>query len=563
MQVVNGSTPFQTPNSGTGAVIFDYPKEQPLDMLLKANDDLDKFYLRKQQALAANKKTTEDLMKGVKLNEAGLMYKDVPEISKLSNQIYENAWKIHAKYNGDLTTPAAQREWIENVQLPQQQAQLLIEGSKHVGSVLDKAGTELMTNYDKHEQEASQVNIASILATPISQLVQNKDKITPYNVLVPKKTDILEKTIKQLTQIPVSENAGSQITLPSGEHAIPVVKARTPEQLNTLATAHYNNTEDREGWEVLYNKEPSQSLTAYKILAGAETTANKAAGSNEVGDPLKYYIQDKVKNLSGKGTTLTNTSYDPTTLERYKTAEENKANEGMWQGLYQAINGNPKAYNTIGTQQDVNGLQVGATANMISTVGTGKPIGTMLVYKPKIADGVFVTNEDGSQVFEQARVPNIHYAIKWKDGKPYAINAQTVYNASVKNGFNPDEVSPEALYEMPDVWVPVDKNYVARFENGGTGTENIKLSQSHNAYLDKKKARANGIVSLQTAAGEDVPPISSQYQTTQKPVTQPKATGKKTVSSATLNGLVGTKGYEGYTLKEIQDYYKSNGYEIK
>ena len=30
----------------------------------------------------------------------------------------------------------------------------------------------------------------------------------------------------------------------------------------------------------------------------------------------------------------------------------------------------------------------------------------------------------------------------------------------------------------------------------------------------------------------------------------------------TLKSLVGTKDYKGYSLQEIVDYYKSNGYEV-
>jgi hypothetical protein len=30
-----------------------------------------------------------------------------------------------------------------------------------------------------------------------------------------------------------------------------------------------------------------------------------------------------------------------------------------------------------------------------------------------------------------------------------------------------------------------------------------------------------------------------------------------------IKSLVGTKGYEGYTEKELVDYYKSQGYTIK
>lgn len=36
----------------------------------------------------------------------------------------------------------------------------------------------------------------------------------------------------------------------------------------------------------------------------------------------------------------------------------------------------------------------------------------------------------------------------------------------------------------------------------------------------------------------------------------------KIVSTATLKSLIGTKGYEGYSLQELVDYYKSNGYKV-
>lgn len=42
-----------------------------------------------------------------------------------------------------------------------------------------------------------------------------------------------------------------------------------------------------------------------------------------------------------------------------------------------------------------------------------------------------------------------------------------------------------------------------------------------------------------------------------------KNTPSKTISVGTIKSLVGKKGYEGYTEKELMDYYKSNGYEVK
>jgi hypothetical protein len=55
--------------------------------------------------------------------------------------------------------------------------------------------------------------------------------------------------------------------------------------------------------------------------------------------------------------------------------------------------------------------------------------------------------------------------------------------------------------------------------------------------------------------------LNSEYQSRSqsKPTTKPT---KNTTISA-IKSLVGTKGYEGYTEKELVDYYKSQGYTIK
>jgi len=42
----------------------------------------------------------------------------------------------------------------------------------------------------------------------------------------------------------------------------------------------------------------------------------------------------------------------------------------------------------------------------------------------------------------------------------------------------------------------------------------------------------------------------------------PKPKAEKSISVSKLKTLVGTKGYEGYSLDEIIEYYKSNGYNV-
>jgi hypothetical protein len=55
--------------------------------------------------------------------------------------------------------------------------------------------------------------------------------------------------------------------------------------------------------------------------------------------------------------------------------------------------------------------------------------------------------------------------------------------------------------------------------------------------------------------------VRSKSITTGTPESK-KETSEKSVSLTNIKGLVGKKGYEGYTEKELVDYYKSQGYKI-
>lgn len=55
--------------------------------------------------------------------------------------------------------------------------------------------------------------------------------------------------------------------------------------------------------------------------------------------------------------------------------------------------------------------------------------------------------------------------------------------------------------------------------------------------------------------------VENEYKRLQQPKPTTKPTKNTTMSA--IKSLVGTKGYEGYTEKELVDYYKSQGYTIK
>jgi hypothetical protein len=186
MQVVNNSDAFQA-DTGTGAVIFDYGNKTPLDILLKADDDFDRFNIRKQAVRAQNKKTTDDLLKDLKLNDNGIMLQHTPYFKEKGREIYETAAGVMKKYNGDLSTPEAQREWMLSVQLPSQQFETEVKGSVNLGGTLEKVRGELNSKPDDWSQDDSHAKIAELRLTPPDKLFANAESINPDNLLVPRK----------------------------------------------------------------------------------------------------------------------------------------------------------------------------------------------------------------------------------------------------------------------------------------------------------------------------------------------------------------------------------------
>jgi hypothetical protein len=70
--------------------------------------------------------------------------------------------------------------------------------------------------------------------------------------------------------------------------------------------------------------------------------------------------------------------------------------------------------------------------------------------------------------------------------------------------------------------------------------------------------------------GKEFMDYVKNYEGKSKPQSTPAATSKpnqgakgKSVSLSTIRSKVGTKGFEGYTEKELVDYYKSQGYNVK
>lgn len=133
--------------------------------------------------------------------------------------------------------------------------------------------------------------------------------------------------------------------------------------------------------------------------------------------------------------------------------------------------------------------------------------------------------------------------IIWVDQIPVGIH-RVINPKDINKGINP--IKPKVA-QMPN------GKYRDYYEIEKDSNGNTNLIGSGDKKIGADDAKSNFI--------NVVDPTKHKYKlNTTKPANSPKG---KSVSSATIKSLVGQKGYEGYSEKEISDYYKSNGYEIK
>jgi hypothetical protein len=117
-----------------------------------------------------------------------------------------------------------------------------------------------------------------------------------------------------------------------------------------------------------------------------------------------------------------------------------------------------------------------------------------------------------------------------------------------------DELVQGVSYEQDE-----SGKYVEIFENV---PDYAPISSIQGTVGSANLAKITAITGLDIA-----PEISKLQQSAPKQgattsTTKPKSTESKQVPIASIKGLVGKKGYEGYTEKELIDYYTSQGYEI-
>jgi hypothetical protein len=105
-----------------------------------------------------------------------------------------------------------------------------------------------------------------------------------------------------------------------------------------------------------------------------------------------------------------------------------------------------------------------------------------------------------------------------------------------------------------------DPAYKAHINNGGN-------KDNFPARVEVPLSVIKGVLQIDEDTWKKMNAVSGGVKPAAKSVSKPVSAGgaqkAKTVKISTIKSKVGTKGFEGYTEKELVDYYKSQGYTVE
>lgn len=179
----------------------------------------------------------------------------------------------------------------------------------------------------------------------------------------------------------------------------------------------------------------------------------------------------------------------------------------------------------------------------------------------KIDDDVYYTNQFMDKVFAGARGDASGAGSGEQlggilDGKGYAKEWSLPNSDKIQN--KPYHVERFTTDGKPNgkIKITIAPKVLASGEEGEPQSITI---DANNENIDRSKLNSF----LKEATGGSLGVKESQIRTNQASGKVKQAQPTKTVPVSKIKSLVGKAGYEGYTEKELMDYYKSQGYTIK
>jgi hypothetical protein len=536
MQIVqpSGSMLPNQASAGVGAVIFDKPSLDAAQVQRNVDIELDNFARKKA---ADNAKAVADknaLIADLNFDAKGIFPDDKGHFQEGKNKLIEANQKLYSLEPNTQAFREAEKEakrlqgfyGSEAVQSAEQWEQF---------KKIDDEFNKNPDKYDipKYKEWASKVRL--------NQNPEARNKLFQEQPLVPKHKGWLGKYEEALTKKTVVPTEASKVTKEGGLVGVEKITTYTPDQITKISQSVLADPEwAQETLEDLNRLETSNPTLHKQVIDEA----------NQMGiDPIERYSQIQLTNLSpnsrelsGMGETAQQKAY---WADFYGSKSEEDAASivvDQWSKLNQ---GDVNVYSPVvtGLAQDPNNpLAIQNYAK--SDLFVNRPLGKYTVQQR-------VEDANKNIVTQYQTLDDVVLGNEFRNGVHYIKTTQSVYKRG-KNGIDKDG------------WrLATDNDLLNLISNGSKDPSKAlgatqKVLQSRGAY---------GNQNIQVQKVTPATPISTQRppesgtQTAPKKE-EPKKEGK-TVSLQTIKSKVGTKGFEGYTEKELVDYYTSQGYKIQ
>lgn len=556
MQVVNNSDAFNAP-TGTGAVIFDYPNEQPLDILLKANQDIDNWNKARAQRALQDRERRAKMFADLDFSVKGALPQDIRDVIQPAvNEAFDYFAKNVAPL--DESSPEYAKNLVEFKRKKANAEYLVGESVNHQGQF-----AELQKPLDptKVDIDAAHTDAAIAKMLPLDKRIDYLNRIG--SLIKPRKEsldEIILEGIKTTTQHPTTTSVteekvgGNNISIETTE-TVPYSKA--VEFANGWLNNNFKGFKD-------------------KIYGRVDEWLQKGADANGMPiDPNAKYYYDKAATYTGAN----GEKYTPAELyaadEIYKYNSRNVAKQKLGEDPYAS------SYLSALGKRDVEDQDGAALVDLVSGIYTGKP---ELFHPKKVTIngkefnavatdalnsyslGTFPVVDDNKVVGNADN--NILETLKAQDGRVFVKTTET-YNRSLTDPefakfpyirFN----SATELYNAIGAGLPADKkekimNGGKRYAekkgayNGGMGFNAEKIAPVSATDKNKFNAYFGQVVNV-------VPnPTSSAVPTRQELDAAKGASPKKQIKKTDIAAKAKAAGY---TVAEYTDLLNKKGVEI-
>jgi len=578
---------FAQGRGGIGAVIFDKPQYDLSTIQFKVADDLDNWAKDKAIEAKRNKKAVNALIADLNFDEKGIYDRDAEYFVEGKRKLIDAQAKLASLQP---ETPEWNKAYYE-AKNERDKYQTLARASVNQKEQIKIAVDEFSKSPEKYDADYFQNWLANVRleGDPLARTKSfEKSPLRPPTLGIEDLTIAKLKAMKDADLLKPQTVKNSFGQTPSGENILIEQTEIMPEGRRYSVASDWVASDSKiKDWALSdYSGMPQVAKDFYDQKAAVlsqkygKTITPYAA---RYGDILeKYNVADE--KITGMG-------YSPMqsamASQWGKGQEEKRIGSGLLELVSGAFQGTPERLSPRKTHFDKNATGVSGFEgyNMGTMRGVDLPNPILEVNRTSDGKVLVMTAQSLKDAQDIVRLKKVEQIKAANGGKELT---QDELNEIAAQPIDKKEIQEVRAYKIYDNATQL-ANDIATGHYGKDGGELIRrgmnaFAEEKGAYTggasydvekitkltDEQKQKRDAIYGkrreyINIPVSQEPKNLETKYRLGggQKPAEQKASGAKKEVSVATIRSKVGTKGYEGYTEKELIDYYRSQGYTIK